>query len=129
MTLVALYRSAGKHIQRNVSSHPQQITCRHFDTLAEILQKVEDGKLSAAHATSMIRGVVSQSNDELLESFANLDHGRSKRVGFPEAVFAEGKTIAQVASILDDMAHNVNEMLRQGENDSAFPVTAILATR
>ena len=128
MTLVALYRSAGKHIQRNVSSHPQQITCRHFDTLAEILQKVEDGKLSAAHATSMIRGV-SQSNDELLESFANLDHGRSKRVGFPEAVFAEGKTIAQVASILDDMAHNVNEMLRQGENDSAFPVTAILATR
>jgi len=35
--------------------------------------------------------------------FANLDHGRSSRVGFPEIVYGESKTARQVASILDDM--------------------------
>jgi hypothetical protein len=46
---------------------------------------------------------------KVLESFANLDHDRSARTGFPEAVFAEGKTTEQVAAILEAMAGKVNE--------------------
>jgi NCAIR mutase (PurE)-related protein len=34
-----------------------------------------------------------------LESFARLDHDRARRRGYPEAVYCEGKTVAQVAAI------------------------------
>lgn len=63
--------------------------------------------------------------DQSLESFANLDHGRSQRTGFPEAVFAEGKTAEQVGKILDDMARNANE----SDYSASHGATAILATR
>lgn len=68
-----------------------------------------------------------------LESFANLDHDRARRTGFPEAIFAEGKTPSQIASILDDMASVVNRALRDAtsnETDEPEQVgEAILATR
>jgi len=70
---------------------------------------------------------------QLLESFANLDHGRSRRTGFPEAVFAEGKTPNQVARILDDMARSANEELLRGggagDRGETTNNAAILATR
>ncbi len=37
--------------------------------------------------------------DEVLRSFANLDLERAARRGYPEAVYCEGKTAAQVAAI------------------------------
>ena len=63
----------------------------------------------------------------VLETFANLDHDRTSRTGFPEAVFAEGKTSEQVALILEAMAGKVNEKAR--ENDTNDRIRAILATR
>ena len=36
--------------------------------------------------------------------FARVDHHRELRTGFPEIVFGQGKTIAQVAAILTDLA-------------------------
>jgi hypothetical protein len=71
-----------------------------------------------------------ETQEETLASFANLDYERSKRTGFPEAVFAEGKTSKQVASILDDMARNVNESMQSvGISDDDYVSSAILATR
>lgn len=71
-----------------------------------------------------------ETQEETLASFANLDYERSKRTGFPEAVFAEGKTSKQVASILDDMARSVNESMQSiGISDNYYVSTAILATR
>jgi NCAIR mutase (PurE)-related protein len=74
--------------------------------------------------------VTHETQEETLASFANLDYERSKRTGFPEAVFAEGKTSKQVASILDDMARNVNESMQSiGISNDDYVSTAILATR
>jgi len=104
-------------------------------TLTEILHQVRDGTISPSDASKLLEGVSSanfkNNNDPILESFANLDHGRSKRTGFPEAVFAEGKTISQVAFILDDMARTVNESsAERTDNDSKTTYgNAILATR
>jgi len=129
-----LGRATGKTaIQRNALFSQSTTACQRrqssgTSTLAQILIQVQDGKLNAVDAAKIIQGA-SQTNDQLLESFANLDHGRSKRTGFPEAVFAEGKTISQVASILDDMAWNVNESLREEEADAVSIGNAILATR
>ena len=38
--------------------------------------------------------------------FADLDHHRELRQGFPEVVYAEGKTKEQVGSILSSLYHN-----------------------
>jgi NCAIR mutase (PurE)-related protein len=98
-------------------------------SLTEILQQVSDGTLDARQAESMIlRSTTSTSTPEqTLQSFANLDHTRTGRTGFPEAVFGSGKTPEQVAYILDDMARALNEKIQQGNVEAAQ--RAILATR
>lgn len=107
---------------------------------AEILQQVQDGSLSASQATRIIATSLEKQtttlarkkddDDDPIRDFANLDLRRASRVGFPEAVFAEGKTAQQVAMILDRMAHAA-AAARQSEEDDGndrLP-TPILATR
>jgi NCAIR mutase (PurE)-related protein len=98
--------------------------------LKDILRQVETGKLGADDAASMILRQPAASPDDTLQSFANLDHSRANRTGFPEAVFAQSKTPAQVAAILDDMALNVNNNLKDSSGiHKSTAGTAILATR
>jgi pyridinium-3,5-biscarboxylic acid mononucleotide synthase len=50
----------------------------------------------------------SASRGASLETFADLDHDRSKRRGYPEAVYCEGKTpeqVAMIASAVRDQPH------------------------
>mmetsp|Transcript_12200 Transcript_12200/g.18720 ORF Transcript_12200/g.18720 Transcript_12200/m.18720 type:complete len:301 (+) Transcript_12200:136-1038(+) len=101
---------------------------RWGSSLTEVLQLVDSGKLSISEAESKILRLPPPPPNEALSSFANLDHSRSRRTGFPEAIFAEGKTAKQVATILDDMARNVNERL-QSDHGTASVGNAILATR
>jgi NCAIR mutase (PurE)-related protein len=74
-----------------------------------------------------------QSPDDILSSFANLDHQRASRTGFPEAVFGQGKTPTQIHSILDSMANNVNDLMEASSIDDAVRLNAvskaIIATR
>lgn len=102
---------------------------RNNSSLTDILRQVETGKLGADDAASMILKQPTASPDDTLQSFANLDHSRANRTGFPEAIFAQSKTSAQVAAILDDMALNVNKQLQDGIHSSTTAGTAILATR
>ena len=114
-------------------------TCRPFSSTStsahdvlEILRKVEEGRLSASAAESLLSSVAKASSSapsdmDALESFANLDHKRTKRTGFPEAVFSEGKTAKQIRDILDDMAKHVNTAVESG--DASVAEKAILATR
>lgn len=85
-------------------------------SLAEILELVEQGKLSAKEAQAKLN------DPNTLENFANLDHHRHKRAGFPEAVFGEGKTPKQIAAILDDLARVHKDSESQAEKN-------IIATR
>jgi NCAIR mutase (PurE)-related protein len=55
-------------------------------------------------------------DDDILSSFANLDHDRASRTGFPEAVFGQGKTPSQIHLILDSMTRNV--VLRTQKNSN-----------
>jgi len=57
--------------------------------ISQLLQQVEKGSISANEAEKVIRdiGELNESGnapDETLRSFANLDHRRSSRTGFPE---------------------------------------------
>lgn len=95
---------------------------RRQSNLTDILEQVSQGRLTTNDAAKLLS---SPTQDETLKSFANLDHHRSLRVGFPEAVFAQGKTADQVARILDDMALKQNDAIET----TTVAKSAILATR
>lgn len=91
---------------------------------------MKDGKMDVTEAQKILQGPstpIDKAN-EMLASFANLDHDRAKRTGFPEAVFGAGKTPSQVAAILDEMARNVNIRVSTHHGDTVAN-TSILATR
>lgn len=103
--------------------------------LGWILNQVGDGKLTPSESEAIIRRQfeskpeASLSPTELLKSFADIDHTRSSRTGFPEAVFGAGKTPDQIAMILDDMARHFNEKAAQDDGSIENVERAILATR
>lgn len=75
------------------------------EQLRRILGEVESGNLSADDALKRVKHLPF---DDL--GFARVDHHRELRVGFPEVVFGEGKTPAQLTAIaakLRDAGQNV----------------------
>ncbi|CAB9518058.1 AIRC [Seminavis robusta] len=102
-------------------------------SIADILQSVQDGSMNLQEAEQRLSSNNNNNNSKVLESFANLDHTRSLRTGFPEVVFAETKTPQQVAMIMDDMARHVNSetLLSNNNKNDNHPgaSAAILATR
>eukprot|EP00934_Nitzschia_sp_Nitz4_P006959 Nitzschia sp. Nitz4//scaffold128_size63911//51509//52504//NITZ4_006230-RA/size63911-processed-gene-0.121-mRNA-1//1//CDS//3329534865//6949//frame0 len=121
-------------MQRLLASSTARLSCRRIipqvrklATLPEILAQLQAGQLTVEQAEQQIRGT--SSPDQILQSYATLDHTRSSRAGFPEAVFGQGKTPSQLAHILDDMARHVNEQLEQAPGDVDDSQRAILATR
>lgn len=76
-----------------------------INTVASILDGYRDGQLSKGAALDKLK----QLPYEDLE-YVKIDHHRMLRQGFPEVVFAQGKTPAQVAAIVERLAecnHNV----------------------
>ncbi len=81
----------------------------HKDGLREILEDFRDGKLSADEALKRL------AEFQYLDlGCAKLDTHREMRVGYPEVIYAQGKTPQQVSTI-------VKAMLERGSN--------VLATR
>ena len=64
-------------------------------TIERILKQVESRKISSAQAFGKLRNLPYETF-----SFARVDHHRSLRKGFPEAVYAPGKTLAQLEKII-----------------------------
>jgi hypothetical protein len=62
--------------------------------LKKLLKEVQAGKLAVAEAVERLRTLP---YEDL--GFASVDHHRSIRQGFPEVIFCEGKTRAQVLAI------------------------------
>jgi hypothetical protein len=131
VSCAARHYTRRKFLFSSAKAQTRQLTSS--SQLADILAHVRDGKLCPLEASNLLVGGTGiDENDAVLQSFANLDHERSKRTGFPEAVFAEGKTSDQVAHILDDMARRVNEsilLLPAPSHSLHSSRNAILATR
>ena len=74
--------------------------------LIELLKDVKDGSLAVEEALEKLRILP---YEDL--GFARLDHHRSLRMGFPEVVFAQGKTPDQVADIMARLAEQNGRVL------------------
>ena len=103
-------------------------------SLSSILESVREGKMQPSEAEELITtsSTLNPTPEDTLKQFANLDHSRTNRTGFPEAVFAAGKTPYQVAKILDDMARSLNEQIKASSSSGdvvSSSQKAILATR
>lgn len=58
--------------------------------------------------------------------FAKIDHHRQIRVGYPEVIYGEGKTIEQVTKIVQHMDHNgENVLLTRCSNEMAKAVLEV----
>lgn len=75
-------------------------------TLTELLEAVSEKKESVEDAVRKLKNLDSENID-----FANIDHHRCLRKGFPEVIFGEGKTTGQIESIMDKMIKQENIIL------------------
>jgi NCAIR mutase (PurE)-related protein len=70
------------------------------DRLRIILEELSQGRTSVPQALEQLKLYPY----EPIDAFANLDHHRALRTGFPEVIYAEGKTPEQVAEIFQRLA-------------------------
>lgn len=74
--------------------------------LRHLLDRVAAGRLSVPDAAAALHALPAE---EL--GFASLDHHRALRKGFPEVIFCQGKTEAQVAEIFARLARRAPRIL------------------
>src|SRR5262245_44228241 len=67
--------------------------------LRRLLGRVVSGDMTPAEALALLRGLPFEDL-----GFARVDHHRALRKGFPEVVFGQGKTVKQIAGIVDRVA-------------------------
>ncbi len=69
------------------------------EDLKELLEKVESGRVSIDGAVQRLRHLPFEDI-----GFAQIDHHRTLRKGFPEVIWGEGKTAAQIVAIVKRLA-------------------------
>jgi NCAIR mutase (PurE)-related protein len=74
--------------------------------LEEILNNVATGALKPEEAAEKLKNLPFEDI-----GFANLDHHRYLRTGFPETVFCQGKTSLQIAEIMVRLSENNDNIL------------------
>src|SRR5947208_13802427 len=75
------------------------------DQIRQVLEQYKSGTLSPDDALQRLRALPFEDL-----GFANVDHHRTLRQGFPEVIFGAGKTIDQVTRIVEAMYkhdHNI----------------------
>jgi NCAIR mutase (PurE)-related protein len=84
--------------------------------IQDILEKVRSGILSIEQATKELSVLP---YEEL--GYANVDHHRNLRLGFPEVIFGHGKTPEQVVSIAERLLKSSEKLLitRSGDEVAA----------
>ena len=91
------------------SGPEHRVQCRPAmteDQIRQILSDHREGKLSGDDALERLRKLPFEDL-----GFANVDHHRSLRQGFPETIFGAGKSPEQVARIVESMAGNSHNIL------------------
>lgn len=83
--------------------------------LHKMLEKYKNGELTEEE---IIRFFKRHSVENL--EFANIDHDRAIRKGFPEVIYSEGKTFEQVGIIIDSILKKSNKLLATRASAECF---------
>jgi pyridinium-3,5-biscarboxylic acid mononucleotide synthase len=76
------------------------------DRLKALLTQVKNGKVTVDQAVKKMKHLPFEDID-----FAQIDHHRSMRKGFPEVIFGQGKTADQIIEIMARMMKNKENIL------------------
>lgn len=90
------------------------------DVLRHLLNAVAQGEVSPDTAFDKLKYL----NYEPVEDFARVDHHRTLRTGFPEVIWGQGKTVDQIAQIMQAM----RDRARADLTESVHP-PIVMATR
>jgi NCAIR mutase (PurE)-related protein len=85
------------------------------EQIRKILEEHKAGGLSSAEALHRLQGLPFEDL-----GFANIDHHRSLRQGFPEVIFGQGKTVDQVGRIVDSMHKHDHNILVTRSSPAQF---------
>ena len=85
------------------------------DQIRKILEEYKAGGISSDDALHRLQSLPFEDL-----GFANVDHHRSLRQGFPEVIFGSGKTVDQVAKIVESMHKHDHNILITRTNASQF---------
>lgn len=83
--------------------------------IEKIIQDLQGRKLSSQKAFSKLKNLPYESF-----SFARLDHHRQFRKGFPEAIYAPGKTLKQLEKIIDSVSRSGQSLIVTRLNEDAW---------
>ena len=90
------------------------------NTLRQLLESLQAGETTLEHALQRLRNLPFESM-----GFANVDHHRALRCGFPEVIFCPGKTVEQTRAIFSRLAANGGNVLAtRADADKARAVQA-----
>src|SRR5687767_5499957 len=76
------------------------------EQIRKVLEEHRAGRLSPDDALHRLRSLPFEDL-----GFANVDHHRSLRQGFPEVIFGSGKTVEQVGRIVESMYQHEHNIL------------------
>ena len=83
--------------------------------IRKLLQRVKDNEIEVEAAMGIIEDLPYK---EL--GFAKIDNHREIRVGYPEVIYCEGKTVEQVKSIIEFMLTKDNNILATRANEKMY---------
>ena len=90
--------------------------------LRQLLERVQADEVSLDEAVAWLRDLPFEDM-----GFARVDHHRALRRGIPEAVFCQGKTPQQVASIVERLAARHSRVLATRADSEAFAAVRAVA--
>ena len=76
------------------------------DKLLKLLGDVKDGRISPKDAVLKLKTAPFEDI-----GYANIDHHRALRHGIPEVIYGEGKTVGQIAGIVEVLQQSGNETI------------------
>ena len=85
--------------------------------MLRLLSQVKLGELTPDEALEQLRFLPYENLD-----FARIDHHRGLRQGLPEVVYGEGKTVEQVATIVERLAARADRLLVTRVDEECFQV-------
>jgi NCAIR mutase (PurE)-related protein len=92
------------------------------DEVKKLLEKVKSDRLSIDEALQQIAHLP---YEDL--TFARVDHHRELRLGFPEVIFGQGKTVEQISGIAERILQQSANLLISRTSEEVFAAISALA--
>jgi NCAIR mutase (PurE)-related protein len=101
----------------------EHTTVSSLDSLRALFEAVREGRMDPAEAERRALAALTKDAIEDL-GFARVDHHRAVRQGFPEVIFGQGKTPAQVAGIARAIVDRGHSLLVTRTDQAAHEAVA-----